>query len=133
MAFSNYYVKIGSCTFQSPALKREGYKVNPKIVQVTDNKVLASGKISIKVLPHKPTKLTLEFPVMTPEQWRVYARAFRGQLTGEDEMYLTVQYYDEESDSYKTGTFYHTDLSYTTTIYNGKRMLLVDAISLVEH
>ena len=61
MAFDGYYLKIGDCKFQSPAIKREGYKLNPRIVQVTDNKVLASGKISIKELPHKPTKITVEY------------------------------------------------------------------------
>lgn len=133
MAFQGYYLKIGSCTFQSPAIKREGYKLNPRIVQVTDSKVLASGKISIKELPHKPTKITVEFPVMTPSQWAYYASAFRGALTGEDEMYLTVTYFDSEVDNYRTGTFYHGDLSFTETTYEGQRMLLVDAISLVEH
>lgn len=133
MAFDGYYLKIGDCKFQSPAIKREGYKLNPRIVQVTDNKVLASGKISIKELPHKPTKITVEFPVMTPEQWKIYASAFRGAMTGEDEMYLTVTYFDSEVDDYRSGTFYHGDLTFTETVYEGRRMLLVDAISLVEH
>ena len=48
-------------------------------------------------------------------------------------MYLTVEYYDEDSDSYKTGTFYHTDISYTPVIYGGQRMLLLDTVKLIEH
>lgn len=134
MATNNrYYLKIGTCTFQNPAIKREGYIITPRIVQVTDEKVLASGRLSVKELEHKPTKISITFPVMTMKQMRVYKRAFRGELTGEDEMYLTVQYYDPETDTYKTGTFYHTDLIYTPVIYNGQEMVLVDTVKLIEY
>lgn len=131
--FNGYYLKIGNCTFQEPAIKREGFVLTPRIVQVTETKVLASGKLSLKELEHKPTKISITFPVMTVEQMRVYARAFRGELTGEDEMYLTVEYYDEEKDTYLTGTFYHTDLVYTPVIYNKRRMVLVDTVKLIEY
>ena len=131
--FNGYYLRIGECTFQNPAIKREGFIITPRIVQVTENKVLASGKLSVKVLEHKPTKIAITFPVMTAEQMRYYKRAFRGELTGEDEMYLTVEYYDEELDGYVTGTFYHTDLVYTPVIYNGQRMVLIDTVSLIEY
>lgn len=132
MAYKGYYLKIGDCTFQSPAIKREGLIVNPRIVQVTDNKVLASGKLSIKKLEHRPMALNVTFPIMTPAQWQVYAKYLRGEMTGEDEMALTVEYFDEERDGYFTGTFYHYDLKYTPTVYNGQRMLLVDPIDLIE-
>lgn len=131
--FNGYFLKIGDCTFQSPAFKREGLKITPRIVQVTDNKVLASGKLSVKVLEHKPTILNIEFPIMTFEEVRYYKKVFRGELTGEDEMYLTVEWYDIENDNYVTGTFYHTDLVYTPVIYSGKWMALVDALSLHEY
>ena len=133
MAFNGYYLKIGACTFQNPAIKREGYVQTPRIVQVTEEKVLASGKLSIKELEHKPTKISITFPVMTLAQMRYYKQAFRGELTGQDEMYLTVEYYDLETDTYKTGTFYHTDLVYTPVIYNGMEMVLVDTVKLIEY
>ena len=70
---------------------------------------------------------------MTMAQMRVYKQAFRGELSTQDEMYLTVEYYDPESDTYLTGTFYHTDLIYTPVIYNGQNMVLVDTVKLIEH
>lgn len=134
MAFNGrVYLQIGSCTFSNPAIKREGYVITPRIVQVTDEKVLASGRLSVKELEHKPTKISITFPVMTMEQMRVYKRAFRGELTGEDEMYLTARYYDPEVDGYRIGTFYHTDLIYTPVIYNGQDMVLVDTVKLIEY
>lgn len=131
--FRGYYIKIANCTFQNPAIKREGFKILPKLVQVTDEQRVASGKLVIKVLPHQPTKMEITFPIMTPEQYRVYKAAFRGELSNQGEMYLTVEYYDEDTDTYKTGTFYHTDISYSPTIYGGERMLLVDTVKLIEH
>lgn len=131
--FRGYYIKIGDCTFSSPAIKREGYKCTPRIVMVTDEERVASGKLIIKPLEHRPTKMSITFPVMTPEQFRYYCKAFRGKLTNEPEMYLTVEYYDDEEDAYHTGTFYHTDIKETPVIYNGRRMILMDTISLIEH
>ena len=131
--FKGYYLKIGECDFTTPAIKREGFKILPKLVQVTDEQRVASGKLVIKVLPHKPTKIEITFPIMTPEQYRYYKQAFRGELTNEPEMYLTVEYYDEDDDVYKTGIFYHTDISYQPVIYAGQRMIRFDTIKLIEH
>ena len=131
--FKGYYLKIGECNFTTPAIKREGFKILPKLVQVTDEQRVASGKLVIKVLPHKPTKIEITFPIMTPEQYRYYKQAFRGELTNEPEMYLTVEYYDEDDDVYKTGIFYHTDISYQPVIYAGQRMIQFDTIKLIEH
>lgn len=131
--FKGYYLKIGECDFTSPAIKREGFKILPKLVQVTDEQRVASGKLVIKVLPHKPTKIEITFPIMTPEQYRYYKQAFRGELTDEPEMYLRVEYYDEDEDKYEKGTFYHTDISYQPIIYGGQRMIQMDTIKLIEH
>lgn len=133
MSFKGYYMKIGDCTFQSPAIKRESYKANYRIVQVTDNKVTASGKLVIKPLPHKPSKFTVGFPVMKISEFAEYSKYWRGDKTGEDEMFLTCEFYVPEIDDYITGTFYHTDIVSTSTIYEGIEQVLVDDISFVEH
>lgn len=124
--FNGYYMKIGNCTFNSPALQREGYEVQPHLEQVTDTGRVASGKLIIKQLPHRPTKLVIQFPVMTPEQFRVYYAAL-------DSMFLSVEYYNEDYDRYETGTFYHTDLKYKPIIYGGQRMIDFQQFSLIEH
>lgn len=131
--FKGYYIKIGDCNFSSPAIQREGYQFTPRIVMVTDEERVASGKLIIKPLEHRPTKMSITFPVMTTEQFRYYCKAFRGKLTDEHEMHLTVEYYDDEEDAYYVGTFYHTDIKETPVIYNGRRMILMDTISLIEH
>lgn len=131
--FKGYYIRIGDCTFSNPAIKREGYKCTPRIVIVTDEQRVASGKLIIKPLEHRPSKLYITFPIMTPEQFHYYCSAFRGKLTGEHEMYLTVEYYDDEEDAYYIGTFYHTDIDYKPVIWGGKRMIEMSEIKLIEH
>lgn len=124
--FRGFYFRIGDCYFNSPFPKREGYEVQPHIVQVTDAGRVASGKLIIKELPHRPTKLVIQFPIMTPEQFRKYYAAL-------DNMYLTVEYYNEDYDRYETTTMYHSDLIYKPIKYQGKEMIDFQQFSLIEH
>ena len=124
--FKGFYFRIGDCYFNSPFPKREGYEVQPHIVQVTHAGRVASGKLIIKELPHRPTKLIIQFPIMTPEQFRKYYSAL-------DNMYLTVEYYNEDYDRYETATMYHSDLTYKPIKYQGKEMIEFQQFSLIEH
>ena len=130
--FRGYYMKINGCTFQSPSIKREAWKFAPKLVQVTDAGVLASGKLNIKVLPHTSSKIWCEFPPMTPAQFRVYWNALMGDNSGVG-MYLTVEAWDETTNSYVTDTYYHNDIQYKDVIYGGQRMIVMDAFQLIGH
>lgn len=130
--FKGYYMKINGCTFQNPSIRRETWKFAPKLIQVTDAGVLASGRLQIKVLPHSRRKIWCEFPPMTPEQFRVYWTALMGDASGVG-MYLTVEAWDESTNSYITDTYYHNDLQYKDIIYGGRRMIVMDAFELIGH
>lgn len=130
--FKGYYMKINGCTFQNPSIRRETWKFAPKLIQVTDAGVLASGRLQIKVLPHSRRKIWCEFPPMTPEQFRIYWTALMGDSSGVG-MYLTVEAWDETTNSYITDTYYHNDLQYKDIIYGGRRMIVMDAFELIGH
>lgn len=125
--FKGYYIKIGNCQFDNPAIAREGFKVLPKLEQVTDAGRVASGKLIIKPLPHKPSKLEVTFPIMTPEQYQTYFNVISAS------MYLNLEFYDDSIDNYRTGTFYHTDIKHTPIIMGGRRMIIMDSINFIEH
>lgn len=125
--YAGYYVKIGTCTFTNPSPKREGLLIMPHLEQTADSGVLASGKLEIKVLPHKRTKIQMTFPVMTKQQFQVYYETIM------QSMYLSVEYYNEGLDIYETGIFYHNDLQYKPVIYEGERMIEMQEIHLIEH
>ena len=130
--FKGYYVKINGCTFQNPSIKRETFKFAPKLVQVTDAGVLASGRLNIKVLPHTRAKIWMGFPPMTPSQFRTYWNALLGDESGVG-MYLSVEVWDESTNSYVTDTFYHNDLQYKNVNYEGRRMVVLDDFQLIGH
>lgn len=130
--FKGYYIKCNGCTFQDPAISREGYEFFPYLIQVADSGQVASGKLTIKVLPHIRRKINLTFPPMTPEQFRVYSNALRFKENGKG-MYLTIEAYDDDSDTYITDTYYHNDIGYKPVFLDGKRMLQVNSFSLIGH
>ena len=125
--YAGYYVKIGNCNFTNPAPKRDGLLIQPHLVQTADSGVLASGKLEIKVLPHTRTKIQMQFPVMTKEQYQTYYSVIM------QSMYLEVEYYNEGIDTYETGIFYHNDMQYKPIIYNGQHMIDMQEIHLIEH
>ena len=130
--FKGYYMKIGNVTFNDPSPLKDTWKVAPALVQVGVSQVLASGKLSIKVLPHDRVKIWVEFPVMTYTQFKRYWNALHSDA-GKHGMYLRVEYFDESSGSYKTDTFYHNDLTYSTMMLGGRRMVKMDAFDLIGH
>lgn len=132
MAFNGYYIKIGDCNFTNPSPMKDGYKFAPKLVQVGDSKVLASGKLSTKVLPHDRSKIWVEFPPMTPEQFRTYWSALHSDSGGHG-MFLTVEAYDDTTDSYVTDTYYHTDFEYSPVNLGGQRMIKMESFELIGH
>lgn len=130
--FRGYHMKCNGCTFQNPSFKREGFKFAPKLVQVADATTTASGKLTIKVLPHVRSKIWCSFPPMTPEQFRAYYNALDMGSSGTG-MYLSVEVYSDATDSYVTDTYYHTDIEYKPVIYQGMRMIQIEDFELIGH
>ena len=130
--YKGYQMKCNGCTFQSPSFKREGFKFAPKLVQVADATTTADGKLTMKVLPPVRSKIWCSFPPMTPEQFRVYYQALdmAGSGTG---MNLSIEAYDDATDSYVTDTYYHTDIMYKPVTYQGQRMIVIDDFELIGH
>ncbi len=125
--FRGYYIKIGDCTFTNPAIKREGLLIMPHLVQTSDSGVLASGELSIKVLPHTRTKIQMQLPIMTPAQYQYYYSIIMSS------MFLQVEYYNQGIDQYETGIFYHNDMQYKPIKWNGEEMIDMQEIHFIEH
>ena len=130
--FKGYYMKCNNCTFQDPSISREGFEFFPYLIQVKDSGTLASGKITFKVLPHIRRKINVSFPPMTPEQFRLYSNALKFKEKGAG-MKLSIEAYDNDSDSYITDTYYHNDIGYKPIIYNNQVMIKVNDFSLIGH
>lgn len=132
MAYKGYYIKVGSVEFNDPSPLKDTYKFAPELVQVGESEVVASGKLSIKVLPHTRRKIWVEFPPLNLRQYKKYWNALHSD-GGKNGMYLSVEAYDDKTDSYITDTYYHNDLMVTPINLGGERMFKIDAFELIGH
>lgn len=130
--FKGYYMKIGSVEFNDPSPKRETWKFAPELVQVGDSQVLASGKLSIKVLPHTRRKIWVDLPPLNLRQYKAYWNALHSDA-GKHGMYLKVEAYDDKTDKYITDTYYHNDLMVSPIYLGGQTMFKIDAFELIGH
>ena len=131
--FKGYEIKCNGCTFQNPAMKREGYKFAPRLISVADATTTADGALTMKVLPHERRKIWCSFPPMTPEQFRIYYKALRMDLSGAQNMALLIEAYNDGEDRYEEDTYYHTDIVYYPVIYQGQRMIQIEDFELIGH
>ena len=130
--FAGYHFKIGTCQFQSPSPARDKFKFYPEQVLVADATSVANGELAIKVLPHTRKVIEVEFPPMTPAQFRTYWTALHSDSTGKG-MFLSVTVWNEATNAYVTDTFYHNDIAYYNVYLGGKRMVKMEAINLIGH
>jgi len=106
MAFNGYLIKVGNYTIPLTFMKLESYKSMPNQRQDLDSYRDADGYLHRTVLPHTATKLEFETPYLFRSQMQSLIQGIRINFTSEIARQCEVTYYDEETDSYKTGTFY---------------------------
>lgn len=132
MAYNGYMLKVGSVKFNNPSPLRDTFKYAPELVQVGKSEVLASGKLSTKVLPHFRKKVWLELPPLTVSQYQTYWNALHSDSGGSG-MYLTCEVYNEKTGNYDSDTFYHTDLEIKSIYLGGQRMIKIEPFELIGH
>lgn len=106
MAFSGYLLKVGNYTIPLDFMKVESYKSAPDQRQDLDSYRDADGYLHRNVLPHTATKIEFETPYMYMNDFQTLLQGIRSNLTSILARDCTLTYYDEETDSYKSGHFY---------------------------
>lgn len=132
MAYNGYMLKVGSVAFNNPSPLRDTFKYAPELVQVGKSEVLASGKLSTKVLPHDRKKIWVELPPLTVSQYQTYWAALHSDPGGHG-MFLTCEVYNEKTGNYDSDTFYHTDLETKPIYLGGQRMIKIEPFELIGH
>lgn len=106
MAFNGrYYIKVGNYPIPLTYMAYKTYKVSSN-TQDLDSYRDADGFLHRNVLSHVAHKLEFETPILTNKQFRALIDNIRANMTDKTARDVTLNYYDEESDSYKTGSFY---------------------------
>lgn len=106
MALQGYLIKVGNYTIPLTFMKVETYKSAPNQRQDLDSYRDANGYLHRNVLSHTATKLEFETPYLIVRDMRSLIQNIRANYTDELARTVELTYYDEETDSYKTGTFY---------------------------
>lgn len=106
MAFQGYFIKVGNYTIPLTFMKLESYTSMPDQRQDLDSYRDADGYLHRTVLSHTATKLEFETPYMRRKDMQQLIQGIRNSFTNVLARQCQVTYYDDETDSYKTGTFY---------------------------
>lgn len=116
MAFSGFLIKLGgSSGIELPMeyMAVESYKCTPN--QRMESKATRSvtGLLQRTTVSHTATKIEFETPHLTNKQRSALNTLFTNAFTDSLQRKLTIYYYDDETDTYKTADVYMPDVQYT--------------------
>lgn len=106
MAFRGFFVKVGDFTIPLLFMKLESYKSMPDQRQTLDAYRDADGYLHQNGLPHTVTKIEFETPYMVNSDMQDLIQGIRRNYINATERTVTLTYYNDSIDDYKTGTFY---------------------------
>ena len=115
MAYNGYLIKVGGSTgtiLPMQYIKTEGYDITPAQRLETEAKRAVTGVLHRTTVAHTATKVEFNTPIITNTALENLILLFRNAWTDVSQRKLTLEYYDMESNSYKTGTFYMPDIKY---------------------
>ena len=115
MAFSGYLIKLGGSNGTALPLKyvkAESYSATPNQRMESEAKRAVTGKLSRTTCEHTATKIEINTIPLTNSEWSTLWGLIYGSFTNVQQRNITLQYYDNETDSYKTGDFYVPDIQY---------------------
>lgn len=123
MSFKGYLLKVGGVELPLKFIRYETYKITPDQRMDLDTTRVQTGELVRTVLAHTATKVEFETPSMNNIQQAELMKLLRDSWVDAKERKVNVEYYDMETDGYKTGVFYMPDISWT--IRNIDQRLLV--------
>lgn len=130
MAINGFLIKVGNYTIPLTFIKLESYQASPDQRQDLDSYRDADGYLHRTVLEHTATKIEFETPYLSFRDMQALIQGIRENYTEEISRTCTLTYYNEETNSYKTGTFYlpgtMTFQMYNKEIYAPTRFAFIE-------
>lgn len=115
MSYNGYLIKLGGSngtTLPMKYIKLEGYNITPNQRMETEAKRAVTGLLHRTTVEHTATKIEFNTPNLTNADVDAMMTLFRTAWTSTAERKLDIEYYDMETDTYKTGTFYMPDIKF---------------------
>lgn len=128
MAYEGYLIKLGGAggaTLPMKFMGIESYKCTPNQRMEAKATRSVTGVLHRTTVEHTSTKIEFETPNITNHDLNDLNQLIRNNFQSVLERKIVIQYYDNETDSYKTATCYMPDVNYsidhidqrTNTIY----------------
>lgn len=114
MAFTGYLIALGVGETQFPLkyMRYETYEVTPDQRLDLDSTRDTTGVLHRTVLSHTATKIVFNMPSMNNTELQKALAYFNNAFSDAQARTITVKYYDEWTNGYKSGTFYMPDIQF---------------------
>ena len=115
MAYKGYLIKLGGSggtVLPMKYMKLDGYNITPNQRMEAEAARSITGVLHRTTVEHTATKIEFNTPNLTNTDINGMMSMFRSVWSSAAERKLNLQYYDMETDSYKTGTFYMPDIKF---------------------
>ena len=113
MAFEGYLMKAWAATFPHKYIQISTYQTTPSQRQDLDSYQDSKGNLHRTVVPHDRSKIVFKTMgnLKLAEKQEIQA-FFNGAMTNARERKITLTYWNDEDNIYKTGSFYIPDVTY---------------------
>lgn len=133
MAYSGYLIKLKGGTAENLPLKYialESYSCTPDQRMESKANRATTGLLHRTTVEHKATKIEFETPaMMTNVEVATLNAMIQSHFTDALQRKLTIEYYDNETDSYRDAECYMPDVQYKIIrVDKGKNLLYYDKI-----
>lgn len=113
MAFEGYLMKAFGTIFPHKYIQISTYQTTPSQRQDLDSYQDSKGNLHRTVVPHDRSKIVFKTMdnLKLAEKQEIQA-FFNGAMTNARERKVTLTYWNDEDNMYKTGSFYIPDVTY---------------------
>jgi hypothetical protein len=115
MAYNGYLIKLGGSSgtpLPMKFIKLDGYNISPNQRMEAEAGRSVTGLLHRTTVAHTASKVEINTPYITNRDVDEMMTLFRNAWTSTLERKLNLEYYDMETNSYKTGTFYMPDIKF---------------------
>lgn len=115
MSFNGYLIKLGGSAgtpLPITYMRYDTYKVTPNQRMDLDPTRDTTGLLHRNTLAHTATKIEFNTPRFTNSVIGTLNTLIQSAMSDRQARKIDLEYYDPETDSYKTGTFYMPDVAY---------------------
>ena len=116
MAYNGYLIRLGGQNGQALPMRfmqAASYEIEPNQRQESENNQAITGFTHRVVMERTKTQIEFDTPRMTNAELAELNQLLEANMSNKHKRDITLSYYNMETDSYKTSSFYMTAPKYT--------------------